>query len=263
MTGHDEFFIGWTGRAPAGLARFVGLRAAAAVVTALGAVLALAAWQRPYARAHFEYGALRTFEGVLEHVPHPTLVVARPGSDGAVSRWLVTRFGKFGAEQLTAPLEGRRVRVAGELIHRDGTTMIEIDGASLEDLGPAGRVTPAPTRRPVTLRGEVVDSKCFLGVMKPGDLKPHRACAVRCISGGVPPAFVVRDEEGRATYHLLVGERGEALNALVLELDLVAEPVEVTGTLEELDSLRVLRVAPTGFRRLDPPEVRVTPGSGR
>ena len=28
---------------------------------------------------------------------------------------------------------------------------------------------------------------CFLGVMKPGRSKPHRACAVRCISGGIPP----------------------------------------------------------------------------
>jgi len=38
-----------------------------------------------------------------------------------------------------------------------------------------------------TLVGEIVDSKCFLGVMNPGQLTTHRACAIRCISGGVRP----------------------------------------------------------------------------
>jgi hypothetical protein len=43
------------------------------------------------------------------------------------------------------------------------------------------------------LRGEIVDTKCYLGVMTPGEDKVHRGCAVRCISRGVPPAFLVRD----------------------------------------------------------------------
>ena len=258
MSTDDEFFIGWQGRAPLGLARFARARVAAGVAVALARGGALAAWQRPFAAAHFEFGVSRVFEGTLEHVPYPTLVVARPDAAGSRSGWLLTRFGKVGAEDVTSRLDGRRVRFEGSLVHRDGVTMVELDPATLVDLGPRLRAwagdgdgaapAAAPTRRAVTLRGEIVDSKCFLGVMKPGDLKTHRACAVRCISGGVPPALVVRDAEGRATYYLLVDEDGAAVNERVLGL--VAEPLEVTGTVEELDSLLVLRASPDTFRRL-------------
>ena len=37
------------------------------------------------------------------------------------------------------------------------------------------------------LKGEIYDPKCAFGAMKPGFGKPHRSCAIRCISGGVPP----------------------------------------------------------------------------
>ena len=40
-----------------------------------------------------------------------------------------------------------------------------------------------------TLIGEIVDSKRYLGVMNPGNGKVHRDCAVRCLSGGIPPIF--------------------------------------------------------------------------
>ena len=100
-----------------------------------------------------------------------------------------------------------------------------------------------------TFLGEIVDSKCFLGVMKPGHLKPHRSCAVRCISGGVPPVLLVRDADGNATYLLLVGSNGEALNHQVL--DLIAEPVEVTGRLWRYDNWLVLRADLEAIRRLE------------
>jgi hypothetical protein len=43
---------------------------------------------------------------------------------------------------------------------------------------------------PITVRGELVDSKCYLGVMNPGHGKVHRDCAARCIGGGIPLALV-------------------------------------------------------------------------
>jgi hypothetical protein len=49
-----------------------------------------------------------------------------------------------------------------------------------------------------TLIGEIVDSKCYLGVMNPGALIPHRACAIRCISGGIPPVLLVRQSDRSA-----------------------------------------------------------------
>ena len=86
--------------------------------------------------------------------------------------------------------------------------------------------------------------------MNPGAGKVHRACATRCISGGVPPILAVRAEGGGGDFHhiLLVGERGQAVNQEILPF--VAEPVEITGTLEKSGDLWILRAAPSTYRRL-------------
>src|SRR6266513_1903853 len=103
------------------------------------------------------------------------------------------------------------------------------------------RLSPSPIQRfsdstnPVrlgqqTLVGEIVDSKCYLGVMNPGQLTTHRACAIRCISGGIPPVLLVRQKDGPAIYLLLVSADGKPVNRQVLNM--VAEPVEITGDVE-------------------------------
>jgi hypothetical protein len=84
--------------------------------------------------------------------------------------------------------------------------------------------------------------------MAPGDTKPHRACAARCISGGIPPVFLVRDADGRAAYLLLLSADGEAVNDEVLPM--IAEPLEITGTVERHADLLVLRADPATYRRL-------------
>ena len=99
-----------------------------------------------------------------------------------------------------------------------------------------------------TLIGEIVDSKCFLGVMNPGQLTPHRACAIRCISGGCPPVLLVRQKEGPAVYLLLVSAEGKPVNKQVL--DMVAEPLEITGEVERQGELLILRADPATYRRL-------------
>jgi hypothetical protein len=96
-----------------------------------------------------------------------------------------------------------------------------------------------------TYVGEIVDSKCFLGVMKPGNLKPHRACATRCISGGVPPVLLVRNSAGDATYLLLTGAQGEAIGPRIL--DRIAEPVKISGRTLRYDDLLVLRSDPSTY----------------
>ena len=45
----------------------------------------------------------------------------------------------------------------------------------------------------MVVEGEIVDSKCHLGVMKPGEGPTHRDCAVRCLLGRIPPMFVAHN----------------------------------------------------------------------
>jgi len=98
------------------------------------------------------------------------------------------------------------------------------------------------------VRGEIVDGKCFLGVMNPGATKVHRACAVRCISGGAPPILWVRDRAGAEAYLTLTGEDGRPVGPEIL--DVVAEPVEVTGRVERVGDRWYLRADPRTIRRL-------------
>ena len=100
----------------------------------------------------------------------------------------------------------------------------------------------------MTLVGEVVDSKCYLGAMKPGRGKPHRACAVRCISGGIPPLLRVEDHAGNVDLLLLVTSDGDSLPMEVL--DRVAEPVEITGNVVRSGDRLLLHADLSSYRLL-------------
>ncbi len=246
----DDFYVGYKPQAPASLSRFLRPRIAAVVVLALLVAALIVMSQQRFAAATFEFGNERRFEGIVSELPYPTLLVERPGDAGDVpySRYLLGVFGKRGADEAVAGLNGQRIAVSGQLVYRDDQTMIEIVPESIETLA-AGRAPAAPEPLGTfTLRGEIIDSKCYLGVMKPGNGKPHRACAIRCISGGIPPVFVVRDEAGNTEYFLMTGADGRAVNKEVL--DMVAEPLEIRGEVLRSGSDLILRAEPGEFRRL-------------
>ncbi|MCP3919662.1 MAG: hypothetical protein GY711_29365 [bacterium] len=252
---HDDFYVGYLPESPPALGRITKRRVGMllALVLALSALLSAA--QRPVSSAVFEFGNHRSFEGWIVEKPYPQLLVERPGDTAGVSRWLLTVYGKRGAGPAVAGLDGKRVTVDGQLIYKGERTMIEILPESIEAVegAPAfARTAPDGWLEDLgvqTLRGEIVDLKCYLGVMKPGNLKPHRACATRCISGGVPPVLLVRDHQGHAKYLLLASEAGGTVNDAVL--DRIAEPLEITGRVERMDDLFVLYADPVTYVRLD------------
>lgn len=240
----NDFYVGYLPKAPDGIARFIrrvviGLGLAA---VAVGLVLALA--QMPFSDSTFEYGKLTTLEGVVMTKPYPTLRVLRPGEAGQMekySRYLLVAPGKHGADDLVAGFDGKAVRLRGQLIYREGGTMVEVV---------PGSVTPAQTAivieeetrdlGPTTLTGEIVDSKCYLGVMNPGNGKVHRDCAARCLSGGIPPLFVTI---GRGEQFLLVGPDGRALSGDTLR-EFIAEPVTIHGELLRRGETRLVKIEP-------------------
>ncbi|HXJ59234.1 MAG TPA: hypothetical protein VNU68_21455 [Verrucomicrobiae bacterium] len=258
MTGNDEFYIGWEEKAPAG----VGSRVRWAVVlllalaVALGVILSLA--QRTIGVSVFEWGKVKSFSGILKSQPYPHLLVPRPGaSDGqaAFSSYYLVKPFKFGIDAETANrLDGSSVSLRGTLIYRGGQTMIEVVAEPIKQAAGGGKnLSTAQIVSPVslgeqTLIGEIVDSKCYLGVMNPGALTPHRACAIRCISGGIPPVLLVRQSNGPALYLLLVSRDGKPVNKQVLNL--VAEPVSITGEVQRQGDLLILRADPAVYRRL-------------
>jgi hypothetical protein len=252
----DEFYIGWEDKAPSAIGKTV--RSAVVVVliliVALGTVLALV--QRTIGVSVFEWGKLKSFSGIFKGQPYPHLLVPRPGaSDGQTpfsSYYLVKPF-KFGLDpEIVGRLNGKAVSLKGTLIYRGGQTMIEVADDSIKPsdvstLQPFNGSTSSVSLGTQTLIGEIVDSKCFLGVMNPGALLPHRACAIRCISGGIPPVLLVRQSDGPSLHLLLVSRDGKPVNKDVLNL--VAEPVSITGEVERQGEMLVLRADPSSYRR--------------
>ena len=253
---NDEFYIGWEGSTAPGIGRFVRAVVALLFLVAIGLALAFAAAQHSIGVSVFEWSTVKKFSGVLKIDPYPHLLVPRPGATGARNNfstyYLVAPF-KFGLDRgKLSALDGKTVSLQGTLIYRGNQTMIE---AVPDSIKVAGRQLPPPVGIETvslgrqTFIGEIVDSKCCLGVMNPGQLIPHRDCAILCLSGGIPPILFVRQRIGPPIYLLLASADNQPVNQEVL--DLVAEPVQITGEVERQGELLILRADPSTYRRVN------------
>ncbi len=250
----DEFYVGYQPVAPPGIAKTLRRVSAALLFGILLLAVVLTLGQQRLPASFFEYGQRRDFEGVVRERPIAMLIVDRPRgalSAASESRYTFVGEGKHGAVSEVAGFEGRHVRLRGSLIYRDGITMIELASGTVVVIPSPSETTP-PLKRDwlgvQTLAGEIVDSKCYLGVMNPGSRTPHRECAVRCISGGVPALFVVENFEGEKAALWLTTPDGGAVGRQVL--DLIARPVEITGEVTREGDQLYLRADPRAYRAL-------------
>jgi hypothetical protein len=242
--GEEEFYIGYEDRMPPGLARRVRgvvLLGSVACVAVVGVVLAA---QHRLPASRYEFGRPQAHVGLVTVEPYPRLTTA--GTGGAQQYWLVAP-GKHGADQLLAPWDGQWVRLEGALVARGTRRMLDVVPASIARVDPpAGSPRSLPEALgPVTLRGEIVDAKCFLGVMNPGDGAVHRDCAVACLRGGLPPMLRVTDGAGRDTLVVLASASGQSVARAMAAL--AGRPVEVTGQLHRDGSDYVLRADPSAY----------------
>lgn len=227
--------------------RFLALRVAALVVGAPIVLALIAAVQGDAVPSLFEFGRTREFVGWISERPVPTLSMLRPGNTehcGTTSILPLVARGKFGAGPATAGFDGRQVRLRGTLVHVDGNALIELADDPIESLAtptlrPEPRIESLGRQR---LTGEIVDSKCHYGVMNPGRGKVHRACAARCISGGIPPSFLVRGPGDERAVLLLVDSSGRGMKREVLAW--VGRPVVVEGEVMRHGDLLVFAIEP-------------------
>ena len=237
----SDFYVGYAPKMPARLRVFMQRVVIALGLLVITVAVILLSGQRPFAKSTFEFGQYRSFEGILETAPYPTLLIERPGDVGSnsqYSQYLLVAPGKHGADMLLGGMIGKRVRLKGELIYREGLTMIEVEPASIQSLANAVRgVANFHSLGAVSVRGEIVDSKCYLGVMNPAMGKVHRDCASRCISGGIPPIFVTTT--GNQLVLLGPDERAFKRDAL---RTFIAEPISLHGELLERGDSRFLKI---------------------
>jgi hypothetical protein len=237
----DEFYVGYTPTMPTGLRAFVRKVVVTLGLLATAVAVVLLSGQMPFAKSAFEFGKDRSFEGILETSPYPSLLVDRPGagaSNAKYSRYLLVAPGKHGAYRLFEGMNGKSVRFKGQLIYRTGQTMIEVEPSSVQTFANA-EADPDQFHSlgEISVTGEIVDSKCYLGVMNPGMGKVHRECASRCISGGIPPLFVTSASDN----FLLVGPDEKAFQRDALR-SFIAEPINLRGELLERGDSRFLKI---------------------
>jgi hypothetical protein len=257
----DEFFIGWL-PAPAGYVRFV--KPIAIAILLVGAITAgtLAFYQRDSGSGQWNDARVVTLRGIALTRPYAMLRVAGDKSGEMPRTFLLVEDGKFGALPRVSRFmqdseDGVAVEVKGTILHRGDRWMIALEEgdpgmrvlteAEAKALPTLGRSGPKVIGVSVTHRGEIIDPKCYLGAMKPGGGKTHKACAMRCIAGGIPPMLVTHDADGKETFYLIVSADGGVANDLVYPF--VGDRVHVTGIVEQLDDMLVLRVSSDSIRR--------------
>lgn len=253
---HDEFFVGYL-PAPQPVRRFA-ITATISLIAGVALVgIVVASMQQSPGTGTWDTSTATTFDGLALVDPYAMLRVKDRTAAGGDSTILLVSEGKFGAADRIRPFHGKAVRIRGTILRRDGRRMLEVSSAdnAVELLNPResalSELAPAPRTEmesPVTLRGEMIDPKCYIGAMKPGGGKTHKACAQLCVGGGIPPMFVTRDSEGRESYFLVVLRDGSAANEAAIPF--LGDATEIHGELEIRDDLNVLRIDPKKIIRL-------------
>lgn len=285
MTGerHDGFYVGYVDETPPGIGRFARRLAVGLSLLAAAIGLGLALLLERFDEGVFEYGTVRDYEGELRVDPYPRLITADGPAEGYLLVAVGKHGLDIGSESSPprTPSASRKTALSATLIRNPEAAMLEVHslelpagaaepGPAFESDAPAGPATwtfshddenadPGPGANPLpeaatnvtrvhghTFAGEIVDTKCYLGAMKPGRGKPHRDCASLCIRGGIPASLLVRTESGERSLVHLLSLDGQPLGHEVLEW--VGEPVEVWGTLRRHDDrlfLRTFFIRPT------------------
>ncbi len=243
---NDEFYIGYEPDMPVGMAERIRRVARGLVALALVMPAVLVFTEDRFAPGVFEYGRARTFTGRIVEFPYPALI-----SDDAIRTnrvfWLVGP-GKHGAEDIVRGLDGQRVQLSGSLIERDGNAMIEVlsDGVVMTATG-ATEIEPLRSLGVITVEGEIVDSKCHLGVMKPGEGPTHRDCAVRCLLGGIPPMFVPHNAGDLGRVSLVT----ESLQPFADADVFAGKRLSLRGEILRRGAQKFLAVSPRDIRLID------------
>lgn len=156
---------------------------------------------------------------------------------------------KHSANGLAEPFANQWVSMSGFTLQRGDWHMLQLKaGAEITPVKQSRISVPLQEIGEVTLQGEIIDSKCFLGAMKPGGGKVHRACASLCLLGGIPPMLVTKDGAGNRFGYVLMNADGSS--AAVDLSRLVAIPVELTGTLVKRGDLQYIKLAEDAVQKL-------------
>ncbi|MFK8161970.1 MAG: hypothetical protein AB8H12_05850 [Lewinella sp.] len=249
-----NYYIGWLEELPERNSKAIRRLLIPVFVILPLIALAVVYFSEPFNDHQFDFGNVQSFTGTYHEMPFPVLILDEgQATDLPDDHLLLVGYGKNGATgflqqaaEEKGALDGKHIRLAGTLIYGDGRALLELtdqEKSVLEVLPAPSSSSSAPATAPkkTELKGEILDPKCWFGVMKPAEGKVHKSCAIRCISGGIPPVLRVHTGEGNE-YYVLKGAAGEDVNEQVLEF--VGEPVIVRGEIYSQNGWMVMQTDP-------------------
>lgn len=234
----DELYVGYFPTMPRGHWRRTLPVAVGFVVAVAAAMGALALGQTKADVGLYEFGILKPREGILRGGAIPLL--ESTDAEGRPVNYLLVGATKVAPPAEFLALAERRVRFDGVLVQRGSQAMLEVGPAeSWSDLGAAPPATqPQRIEGTTTLVGELIDTKCFFGAMRPAVGKIHRGCAIRCLSGGIPPALRIVDSAGHESIVMLAGRDGRPAPIDPTDAGL---SVEASGSIEVQGNVIIMR----------------------
>lgn len=226
-----------------------------AIFVIVGGALIFSFSQKPFKNSTFELATATSITGVFHENPYPMLRVQI--AENTFKNVVLLGFGKSSAnpflekiQEEVPDLNGKKLSIEGNLIYYNGKTLIQITDEEKVTLIDNSQ-TVLPLKKEIssmTFQGEIIDPKCYFGVMKPGKGKIHRSCAVRCISGGIPPVFATTDGNNVSKYFLLTDLNDKPINDQILSY--VGKPASITGIVEKMEDWYVLKIDTKNIKEL-------------
>lgn len=260
MEEKDDFYIGYVDEVPSKIKKSTKRFVVIALGLLLGTAAIFAFTQNTFKNSSFELTTNTKITGIYHEMPYPMLKVQT--SEDSYKNIVLLGFGKSGANPFLKKIReeipqisGMKMSIEGNLIYFNGKTLLQItDDQKITVDEKAGRGALPSLKRiaqNMEFQGEIIDPKCYFGVMKPGNGKIHRSCAVRCISGGIPPVLATTDGNNMAEYYLLTDTKGQPINESVLPY--VGKPSLISGTVVQLEDWYQLRIDISKIKELDLP----------
>ncbi len=254
----DNFFIGWMDGLDVNIKKSISRFVFPAILIGFVFLFSFTFSQRKIANSEYRYNEVAEYTGFVSNTPFPHILITK-GKDifgNPVNEVLpLVNAWKFGADSLIDQWFKKNnngmATINGTIIIRDSVKAMELTNKENSFHQPKTQLSnfqPSIQKLGrVTIKGEIIDPKCYLGAMNPGEGKPHRSCAIRCISGGIMP-MITYTENNQKKYAVLLGESGEKINNQVL--DFVAEPVEITGFFSKYENWNYIYINPNFIKRL-------------
>jgi len=250
MKKNEEFYVGYSDKVGQHTKKKLKQFVAIAVGLLLLGSLLFSFFQQPAANSSFDFGNPTKISGTYHESPYPMLKV--PLAEGEFKEIVLLGFGKSGAnpyldeaKEKYGSLIGKTLAIEGQLIYYNGKTLLEIDDSQKITVTGSGSLWEVNSGGDVTLEGEIVDPKCYFGVMKPGYGKIHRSCAALCIAGGIPPVLVSKTETGEEDYFLLVDVKGKPIHKDIIPY--IGQPIAVQGEVAAIGDWKLLHIAVDGI----------------